>query len=38
LHLARCAASTGARQFIFVSSILVNGRSTDGRGPFKATF
>lgn len=34
LHLARRAASAGARQFIFVSSILVNGRSTDGRSPF----
>ena len=34
LHLARCAGSAGARHFIFVSTILVNGRSTDGRGPF----
>jgi UDP-glucose 4-epimerase len=34
LHLARCAANAGVRQFIFVSTILVNGRSTDGRGPF----
>jgi len=34
MHLARCAAGVGVRQFIFVSSILVNGRSTDGRGPF----
>jgi UDP-glucose 4-epimerase len=34
LHLARCSASAGVRQFIFVSTILVNGRSTDGRGPF----
>jgi UDP-glucose 4-epimerase len=34
LHLARCAANAGVRQFIFISTILVNGRSTDGRGPF----
>src|ERR1700687_1167271 len=34
LHLARCAANAGVRQFIVVSTILVNGRSTDGRGPF----
>jgi UDP-glucose 4-epimerase len=34
LHLARSAAKLGVRQFIFVSSILVNGRSTEGRGPF----
>jgi UDP-glucose 4-epimerase len=34
LHLARCAARAGARQFIFVSTILVHGRSSDGRPPF----
>jgi len=34
LHLARCAMNEGVRQFIFVSTILVNGRSTDGRGAF----
>jgi UDP-glucose 4-epimerase len=34
LHLARSASIMGVRQFIFVSSILVNGRSTAGRGPF----
>jgi UDP-glucose 4-epimerase len=34
LHLARCAASAGVRQFIFVSTILVHGRSNDGRSPF----
>lgn len=34
LHLARCAAGAGVRQFIFVSSVLVLGRSTDGRAPF----
>jgi UDP-glucose 4-epimerase len=34
LHLARSAASMGVRRFIFLSSIHVNGRSTEGRGPF----
>ncbi|MGA7806000.1 NAD-dependent epimerase/dehydratase family protein [Bradyrhizobium sp.] len=34
LHLARCAANAGARHFIFVSTVLVHGRSNDGRGPF----
>jgi len=34
LQLARSAAAAGIRRFIFVSTILVNGRSTDGRGPF----
>jgi UDP-glucose 4-epimerase len=34
LHLARCAAEAGVRQFIFVSSVLVHGRSNDGRAPF----
>ena len=34
LHLARSAARMGVRQFVFISSILVNGRSTEGRGPF----
>jgi UDP-glucose 4-epimerase len=34
LHLARCAARAGVHQFIFVSTILVNGRSTDARGRF----
>jgi UDP-glucose 4-epimerase len=34
LNLARCASQAGVRQFIFVSTILVNGRSTEGRGPF----
>src|SRR5437879_1942453 len=27
LHLARCAAEAGVRQFIFVSTVLVHGRS-----------
>jgi UDP-glucose 4-epimerase len=34
LHLARCAADAGVRQFVFVSSVLVHGRSNDGRAPF----
>jgi len=34
LHLARCAAKAGVRNFVFVSTILVNGRSSDGRSPF----
>jgi UDP-glucose 4-epimerase len=34
LHLARSAAEAGVRQFIFVSTVLVHGRSNDGRAPF----
>jgi UDP-glucose 4-epimerase len=34
LHLARSAVSAGVRQFIFVSTVLVHGRSNDGRAPF----
>ncbi|WP_431204139.1 NAD-dependent epimerase/dehydratase family protein [Bradyrhizobium betae] len=34
LHLARSAATAGARQFIFVSTVLVHGRSNEGRAPF----
>jgi UDP-glucose 4-epimerase len=34
LHLARCAANAGVRQFIFVSTVLVHGRTNDGRAPF----
>lgn len=34
LHLARSAAIAGVRQFIFVSTVLVHGRSNDGRAPF----
>jgi UDP-glucose 4-epimerase len=34
LHLARCAAMAGVRQFIFVSTVLVHGRSNEGRAPF----
>lgn len=35
LHLAQCAAAAGARQFIFASTVLVYGRSNDGRPAFK---
>jgi UDP-glucose 4-epimerase len=35
LQLARCAAQAGIRQFVYVSSILVNGGTTDGRVPFR---
>jgi UDP-glucose 4-epimerase len=35
LHLARCAAKAGVRQFIHLSTVLVNGSSTDGRPPFR---
>ena len=34
LHLARSAIKAGVRQFIFVSTVLVYGRSNDGRAPF----
>jgi len=34
LHLARCAAAAGVRQFVFISTVLVHGRSNEGRGPF----
>ncbi|GMO86600.1 NAD-dependent epimerase/dehydratase family protein [Bradyrhizobium ottawaense] len=34
LHLARSAAIAGVRHFIFVSTVLVHGRSSDGRAPF----
>ncbi|MCP1831787.1 UDP-glucose 4-epimerase [Bradyrhizobium sp. USDA 4532] len=35
LHLARSAATAGVRDFIFVSTILVHGRSNYGRPPFR---
>jgi UDP-glucose 4-epimerase len=35
LHLARRAAAAGARHFIFASTVLVYGRSNDGRPAFK---
>lgn len=34
LHLARSAATAGVRDFIFVSTVLVHGRSSEGRAPF----
>lgn len=34
LHLARSAATAGVRQFVFVSTVLVHGRSNEGRAPF----
>ncbi|MBB4361572.1 UDP-glucose 4-epimerase [Bradyrhizobium sp. CIR18] len=34
LHLARCAATAGVRQFVFISTVLVHGRSNEGRAPF----
>jgi UDP-glucose 4-epimerase len=34
LHLARCAASCSVNQFIFLSTVLVHGRSNNGRAPF----
>ncbi len=34
LHLARSAAAAGVRQFVFISSVLVHGRSSDGLPPF----
>ncbi len=34
LRLARCAGKAGVRQFIFVSTVLVHGRSNDGHAPF----
>jgi UDP-glucose 4-epimerase len=35
LRLARSAAASGVGQFIFVSTVLVHGRSNDGRAPFR---
>src|SRR3979490_2584126 len=35
LPLARCAAKAGVRQFVYLSTVLVNGSSTDGRPPFR---
>jgi UDP-glucose 4-epimerase len=34
LRLARCAIEAGVRKFIFVSTVLVHGRSNDDRPPF----
>ncbi|WP_234679534.1 NAD-dependent epimerase/dehydratase family protein [Bradyrhizobium monzae] len=35
LQLARSAAEAGVRQFIFISTVLVHGRSNGGRAPFR---
>jgi UDP-glucose 4-epimerase len=35
LHLAHCAVKAGVRQFIYLSTVLVNGSSTEGRPPFR---
>src|SRR5689334_2837047 len=35
LRLASSALNAGVRHFIFVSTILVHGRSSDGRAPFR---
>jgi hypothetical protein len=35
LHLARRAIDAGVRHFIFVSTVLVYGRTSDGRPPFR---
>lgn len=35
LRLARCAATAGVRHFIFISTVLVHGRSNEGRAPFR---
>jgi UDP-glucose 4-epimerase len=37
LNLARYAERAGVRQFVFVSTVLVHGRSSDGRAPFSET-
>ncbi|MCK1704431.1 NAD-dependent epimerase/dehydratase family protein [Bradyrhizobium sp. 146] len=34
LHLAHSAATAGVRHFIFISTVLVHGRTNDGRAPF----
>lgn len=34
LNLARHASVAGVRQFVFISTVLVNGRSSDGRHPY----
>ncbi|MDF0498018.1 NAD-dependent epimerase/dehydratase family protein [Bradyrhizobium yuanmingense] len=37
VHLARAAAKAGVRHFIFISTVLVHGRSNEGRAPFSET-
>jgi UDP-glucose 4-epimerase len=34
LNLARAAANAGVHQFVFISTVLVHGRSNNGRAPF----
>ncbi|WP_249153068.1 NAD-dependent epimerase/dehydratase family protein [Bradyrhizobium sp. AUGA SZCCT0240] len=35
LQLARSAAAAGVQRFVYLSTILVNGATTEGRGPFR---
>ncbi|HWX35777.1 MAG TPA: NAD-dependent epimerase/dehydratase family protein, partial [Steroidobacteraceae bacterium] len=35
LQLARGAVKAGVKKFVYVSTVLVNGSSTDGRSPFR---
>ena len=35
IRLGRCAARAGVRQLIFLSTVFVHGRITDGRAPFR---
>jgi UDP-glucose 4-epimerase len=35
LQLARAAANAGAREFVFISTVLVHGRANRGRAPFR---
>ena len=35
LQLAKCAAAAGVQRFIYLSTILVNGATSEGRGPFR---
>ncbi|MFO1109739.1 MAG: NAD-dependent epimerase/dehydratase family protein [Bradyrhizobium sp.] len=35
LRLAQCTAAAGISHFVYISTILVNGSKTDGRGPFR---
>lgn len=37
LQLARCCSEAGIRHFVFLSTILVSGNTTDGRAPFLET-
>jgi UDP-glucose 4-epimerase len=35
LRLAACAAAAGVQRFVYLSTVLVNGATTEGRGPFR---